>query len=207
VAVARPRNCPVRDRLLQAAMELFASRGYAATSIREIVEAAGVTKPVLYYHFQSKEGLFLALFAALQATMDETLARSLAASGSARARIVRLFDAFFALFEEHQASVRFLNAAYWGPAEGAPPVDFEAVHLRFATAVERMVAEGVVAGEFRRARALDVAHVLLAVVSYSMDLALARPELNPGRAGLHRALDLVFTGIASRKPSPRRTSP
>jgi TetR/AcrR family transcriptional regulator len=39
----------VRKRLLKAALELFTKKGFAATSVREIVEIAGVTKPVLYY--------------------------------------------------------------------------------------------------------------------------------------------------------------
>ena len=43
-----------RERLLSGATELFASKGYAATTVREIVERAGVTKPVLYYYFRSK---------------------------------------------------------------------------------------------------------------------------------------------------------
>lgn len=47
--------------LARVAAKLFADRGYEATSVREIVEAAGVAKPTLYYHFQSKEGLATAL--------------------------------------------------------------------------------------------------------------------------------------------------
>jgi TetR/AcrR family transcriptional regulator len=197
----------VRDRLLHAAMELFATRGYAATSIRELVGAAGVTKPVLYYHFQSKEGLYLALVEALRVAMESTLAVSAAAPGTSRQRLERLFGAMFALFEEHQASVRFLNAAYWGPAQGAPAVDFQAMHLQFVSTIERVVAEGVAAGEFRRVRARDAAAALLAVVSYSMDLSLAHPELGPGRAGVLRMLRLVFAGIAPQQPARRRTSP
>ena len=50
-----------RERLLETATELFAEKGYAATSVREIVERAGVSKPVLYYYFKSKEGLFYAI--------------------------------------------------------------------------------------------------------------------------------------------------
>ena len=49
---------PTRQRILDAAIRLFCQRGYHATSVREIVAAAGVTKPVLYYYFQSKEDLF-----------------------------------------------------------------------------------------------------------------------------------------------------
>ena len=43
---------------MNAAMELFARKGYTGSSIREICQAAGVTKPVLYYHFRSKEQLY-----------------------------------------------------------------------------------------------------------------------------------------------------
>src|SRR5271167_3803669 len=50
----------IASRLLNAAVRLFAHKGYPGTSTREIVEAAGVTKPMLYYYFQSKEGLLAA---------------------------------------------------------------------------------------------------------------------------------------------------
>ncbi len=59
---ARPAetlDSSVRQRLLRAASDLFAQKGYAATTVREIVAAVGVTKPVLYYYFGSKEGLYL----------------------------------------------------------------------------------------------------------------------------------------------------
>ena len=49
------------EQLMGAALKLFTRRGYSATTVRELVEAAGATKPVLYYYFGSKEGLFLEL--------------------------------------------------------------------------------------------------------------------------------------------------
>lgn len=60
--VNEPESSPkassdVAGHILQVAARLFSSRGYDATSVREIVEAAGVTKPTLYYHFGSKQGL------------------------------------------------------------------------------------------------------------------------------------------------------
>jgi AcrR family transcriptional regulator len=44
-----------RDRILQAALDLFIERGYEKTSLREIAEQVGVTKAALYYHFSNKE--------------------------------------------------------------------------------------------------------------------------------------------------------
>ncbi|HOH51706.1 MAG TPA: helix-turn-helix domain-containing protein, partial [Candidatus Hydrogenedentes bacterium] len=45
-------------RLLESALKIFSEKGYEGTSIREIIEGAGVTRPVLYYYFQNKEDLF-----------------------------------------------------------------------------------------------------------------------------------------------------
>jgi TetR/AcrR family transcriptional regulator len=58
---AGPTISNARERLLETAIGMFAEKGYAGTSVREIVEQAGVSKPVLYYYFNSKEGLFLAI--------------------------------------------------------------------------------------------------------------------------------------------------
>jgi AcrR family transcriptional regulator len=49
-----------RQRLLEAAEDLFASKGFAATTTREISDRAGLSRGLLYYHFPSKEALFQA---------------------------------------------------------------------------------------------------------------------------------------------------
>ena len=51
------------NRLLEAALQLFTERGYDAVGVQELVETAGTTKPPLYHHFGSKEGLLEALVA------------------------------------------------------------------------------------------------------------------------------------------------
>jgi AcrR family transcriptional regulator len=62
----RPRGRPPgtavngRERLLTAALELFPGSGFAATTVDELVRAAGVTPPVLYHHFDTKAGLYVA---------------------------------------------------------------------------------------------------------------------------------------------------
>ena len=58
---ANHSDSATRRQLLQAALKSFADRGYAATSVRQIVDDARVSKPALYYYFKDKEGLFNAL--------------------------------------------------------------------------------------------------------------------------------------------------
>ena len=54
-----------RERILHFAARLFADQGFDAVSVREVCEAAGVSKPVIYYHFQSRDGLVLAVLQCL----------------------------------------------------------------------------------------------------------------------------------------------
>ena len=52
------KNANSKDVLLECALTLFSEKGYESAGINEIVQMAGVTKPTLYYFFQSKEGIF-----------------------------------------------------------------------------------------------------------------------------------------------------
>jgi AcrR family transcriptional regulator len=108
----------VRDRLLAGATRLFASKGYAATTVREIVERAGVTKPVLYYYFRSKEGIYLDLmrepFGRFAAIVDETLLEE----GSARERLFRLCLRVYDIFLENVDAARVMYSIYYGPPQG-----------------------------------------------------------------------------------------
>jgi AcrR family transcriptional regulator len=56
----RPRGAP-RERILDIALELFNEQGYDKTSLREIADRLGTTKAALYYHFEHKEDILLAL--------------------------------------------------------------------------------------------------------------------------------------------------
>jgi len=59
--VRRPGRAAVRRRLLDAALELFAERGFAGASMDQIAEAAGLTKGAIYSNFASKDDLFFAM--------------------------------------------------------------------------------------------------------------------------------------------------
>ena len=62
-----------RDIILRSALQLFAERGYASVGISEITRLAGITKPTLYYFFQSKEGVFKAILDEYYGSFNELL--------------------------------------------------------------------------------------------------------------------------------------
>jgi AcrR family transcriptional regulator len=192
----KPRDVAVRDRLVQAAVTLFATRGYAATSTREIVAAAGVTKPTLYYYFESKEGIFRAILEYVERLSAEALQVVDGSTGSVRERIERIFLAMYDRFEREKTVLRFMNSVLWGPPQETPRCDLTPFYEQLAGALQRLVEEGITSAELRPARPADMVRVLIGILSHSFDLALVFPRRAPGKAGLKRDLGLVLRGLA-----------
>ena len=74
--------------------ELFAARGYEGTTLAEIAEACGVTKPIFYRHFESKKALYLELLGRHTQAMPRLLDR-IPSEGPLEARFEAILDAFF----------------------------------------------------------------------------------------------------------------
>ncbi|MBI5968868.1 MAG: TetR/AcrR family transcriptional regulator [Deltaproteobacteria bacterium] len=197
----------VRQRLLEGAAELFTQKGYAATTVREIVASAGVTKPALYYYFQSKEGIYLELMREAFAKLDALLDASLEEKGSATEKLLRLSDRAFSLLLENIKVVRVMYAIYYGPHQGAPFFDFDAYHLKFQQAIRLLVDEGIRRGEFRRENAEGMAWAIMGAINVAMEVHLGHSEMAIGREGLARILKLIFQGISAGKARPTTVSP
>jgi AcrR family transcriptional regulator len=85
-----------RASLLEAANEVFTSRGYHAAAMDDIAEVAGVSKPVLYQHFPSKLHLYLALLDASCDSLVEVVREALASNDHNADRVVATISAFYA---------------------------------------------------------------------------------------------------------------
>lgn len=117
------RTTDTRARVEAAALELFATKGYTATSLRDIAAALGITKAALYYHFPSKVGLARAIFQPFVDDVDAFLARADAASWSARRVLEEYFDAVAAHRTVFDAVIR--------DASVLAHVDLEGVTVRW----------------------------------------------------------------------------
>ncbi|GAB3213740.1 TetR/AcrR family transcriptional regulator [Marinactinospora thermotolerans] len=73
--MVRPRTSDTKDRIRAVALELFAEQGVQRTSLRQIAERLGLTKPALYYHFSSREELVRSLIQPLVDDVESFLAR------------------------------------------------------------------------------------------------------------------------------------
>jgi AcrR family transcriptional regulator len=108
-----------RGRIQVVALELFAERGYDATSLREIAERLGVTKAALYYHFKSKEDIVRSLFEDYTREVDDLIAwgrKQPRTAATRRGLLDRYLDivvrrsGIFRFLENNQAALRHFES-------------------------------------------------------------------------------------------------
>jgi AcrR family transcriptional regulator len=96
-----------RQQLLDVGRGVFAEKGFDGTSVEEIAQRAGVTKPVVYEHFGGKEGLYAVIVDREVQTLLTQVTTALG-DGGARLRLERAADAFLAYIEHQPDGFRVL---------------------------------------------------------------------------------------------------
>ena len=100
-----------REQLLATAINVFAERGFHNTSMNDIAEAAGVTKPVLYQHFASKRGLYRELLAEIGNDLRDTIAKATADAPSPRGQIDLGLAAYFRYLADNSSAFDLMFGA------------------------------------------------------------------------------------------------
>ena len=97
-----------RRQLFDVALSLFAEHGYAATTMDDIAEAAGVTKPLVYQHFDSKRALYLELMDVISRELVTRIVKATANAEGPRRQVELGFAAYFELMLENEQAFRLL---------------------------------------------------------------------------------------------------
>ncbi len=118
------------QQIMVVAQRLFASNGYEATGIVDIARAAGVTRPVVYKHFESKEAIYLAVLRQARADLMIQLSQAITGEGEPADQIRAATDAYFRYVERNQHAWEIL---FGGGAAVAGPAADEAARLRTET--------------------------------------------------------------------------
>ena len=127
------------EQLLDIAEELLVANGYEATSIEDVARAAGVTRPILYDHFASKEGMLLACCRRARSQFEASLVGALSESGADPETLVeRAGSVYFEMLER--------DPRRW------------AILFSSTTAQSGVLAEGLSA--LRRGTILRIAHII-----------------------------------------------
>jgi AcrR family transcriptional regulator len=202
---SRPGSDNARARILRAAAHLYTTRGYEATSIREIAAAAGITKPLVHYHFGSKEHLYSTL---LRESIDgcrtsilEIRAQDLAPD----ARLHALLKAQFDRAREAPEIVAFANQVLTMPAMPPLGFDYRSAGRELFELYVGFIADGQACGAFRAvdARAVVVMAIATVTMYVSAVLAGSLPAVPPRVEDT--VCDLLLRGVATPARTAART--
>src|SRR6478735_3921659 len=97
-----------RRQLLDVALDVFARNGFHQTSMEDVADAAGVTKPVLYQHFASKRELYLELLEDVGGQMMVAVAKAVATARGPHDQVEAGFAAYFRFVAEHEDAFKLL---------------------------------------------------------------------------------------------------
>lgn len=189
------------DRILQKALELFSAKGYDATSVREICEAASITKPTLYHFYGSKEGVYRAIVEGALNRFRADMVLALSGEGSLRDRLSRMARAYVDATLREPDLARFLMALIHNPPRSAPATDFVGYYEGLLAEVGRTVEQAVTRGEVAPGPTDVRLLVFMGALGEAMHghLLVGRPELTPRLAEM--LVDTVLGGWTAPVPS------
>lgn len=187
-----------RSQLLEVALPIFAEKGFDGTSMAELAEAAGVTKPVLYQHFSSKRELYVHLLEEVGHRLQVDIEKATAAAGGPHAQVQAGFSAYFRFVQESTVSfsLLFLGSTRHDRELSATVDRLEA---SIADAIAPLIDADIGPQERRQ-----LAHGLVGMAEVSGRRAVTQPDLLgpdglPGMAA--RLADLAWAGLRGIRPA------
>jgi AcrR family transcriptional regulator len=136
IGEARTNVAERRQHLLDVARDIFAERGYQATTMDDVANAAGFTKPILYQHFASKESLYNEIVESTSAQLIAALTAATAHLSNPRDMVNSAFRAFFEIVINETAAFRLL---FLQPPVGDPTSELRRIETTLTSFIEERI--------------------------------------------------------------------
>ncbi len=195
------KNGVTQRQILAAALSRFASCGYAGTSVQDIVSAARVTKPTLYYYFPNKAGLYRAL---VDSAHDEhfRLMQDAAKRGSTlEKQLVEILAALFDYTREHRELMRVaFVTAFASPDDQPREVDCRRKCERNFEFIHSLIKRGLASGVLDRCfNSRELAFGIHGLMNVYLMAHLLMPDCRLDRPAAERVVQLFLAGAAAEK--------
>lgn len=186
-------------KLLESALTLFSEKGYEGTSIREIIEGAGVTRPVLYYYFENKEDLFTRLVEEKFSEMVSKIEQAKYDHETCADRLKAIMRYAFQLTEENLEAVRLILQVFFSPPQQGPSLDRVALARKRFRHMEDIMQDGLDNKELSGGDAQSLGLVFQGIMDMHVMAKTNRPETRLTDELADGLVDLFLAG-ASFKP-------
>jgi AcrR family transcriptional regulator len=179
-----------REQLLEVALHVFAERGFHQTSMNDVAEAAGVTKPVVYQHFTSKRALYLELLELVSQRLMAEIDRATSSAGGPRQQVERGLRAYFHFVVESRDEYQLMFGG--GTRRDA---EFAQEAARLEASLARVIAQLIVVEGLTEVERVLLAHGIVGLAEGATrhwlgdDLELDADEVAA------RVADLAWRGL------------
>ena len=144
------REAEVRERIFASALRHFSQKGFAATSLREVSEDAATTKPMIYYYFGSKEGLYASIVRQILEEMADGIRSHLPAEAPIDAQVMAYCENYLEYFLQQEEIIALVLREVFGLG-GVPMAEFsQALGERVRQPLDDIVARGMDVGFLRK---------------------------------------------------------
>jgi AcrR family transcriptional regulator len=187
-----------RDRILQAAIEAFAKNGYHGASTRDIAELAGVTDPLLFYHFKTKADLYLAAVRDQLEKLSDGLKEATAETADVRGRLGAFVATYLAYFLDYEPGLTVTLVELQGvPYEVAEKI--RRIHYRAVTEpLENMLDAGVAQGTFRPLDVPTCAMAITGILQAFIRSEARKPGFVRREAAIAQVMEYYYEGLLLR---------
>ena len=159
------RDADVRERIFASALRHFSQKGFAATSLREVSVDAQTTKPMIYYSYGSKEGLYSGIVTRILEEMAEAIRENLPPQASASALVVAYCDRYLDYFLAKEETIALVLREVFGLG-GAPMAAFARVlGERVRQPLDEVLRKGMESGEFTREHVSPCAQAITGIMN------------------------------------------
>lgn len=197
----RPPTNDTEERLLDAALTLFAEKGYEAASVREIIEAIGVTRPVLYYYCSSKEDLFKRLVHWKHDEAYRELGKRVSETKGCANRLRAIMQGSFAFCATDPRVPRLMFQTHFGPTiPGISEFMAEVAKLRFLIVLQVM-QDGLDAGELEGGDAASLSLIFCCIMDQHINVLsrMPKPKKRLSTELADSLVDVFLFGVGSGK--------
>ncbi len=185
------------EKILQTAKTLFVQKGYHGMSMREVSEALGVSKAALYYYYQDKEQLFLAILDSDLDASSSALNDIIARPVSSRERIRLFVEYILQQPAVDRAAIRLASQEIGQLGEEARSRFGGVYQANFIDKIAGILQKGMDDGEFRRMPADVAARALLGIVFPYLDSTHAGPAAVPPET-IQQVVEIYLNGVSAK---------
>jgi TetR/AcrR family transcriptional regulator len=160
-----PPEEEVRGRIVASALEIFSEKGFAAASLREIAENARTTKPMIYYYFESKDGLYVSLLRTLLQDYTQAVERAIDANSDALQQLESFANAYLDYFLSHEPHIAFILREIFGLGGRTMQQFGRDLDELIRGRLRQIIEGGIAAGRFAECDAEACSIAILGVLS------------------------------------------